>query len=305
MNLYGLIVFHHVAVTGSVTKAAEALGISQPAVTAHVRNMAGELGIALLAPKGRGIFLTEAGQRLAANAARLFALQQEIARDMTDYLSGAAGELRLAATSLPAGFYLPERLAAYRAAYPDVAISLKTFHADAALNALLRYEADAAVIEGVILDDPGVSRTLLLEDEYWFVAAPAHPLAGRRFSLKKLANEPFVMREEGSEARNQLLSLCRIRAMSPPKVALQVSGAHESLLAAASGLGLAFVSSLEARAPVARGELARLHVEGTDLRNPILLYTRADEAPVPAALHFVDLLTGRSEPPPQRIGGES
>ena len=120
MNLYGLIVFHHVAATGSVTKAAEALRISQPAVTAHVRNMAAELGLTLLAPKGRGIFLTEAGERLAAHAARLFALQAEAARDMSDLCDGgcrriadcgyvAAGKFSLAGEAGGLPRRIPER----------------------------------------------------------------------------------------------------------------------------------------------------------------------------------------------------
>ncbi|QHW29963.1 LysR family transcriptional regulator [Paenibacillus rhizovicinus] len=290
MNLYGLIVFHHVAATGSVTKAAEALRISQPAVTAHVRNMAAELGLTLLAPKGRGILLTEAGERLAAHAARLFSLQEEILRDMGDYVTGAAGELRLAATSLPANFLLPERLAAYRAAFPGVNITLQTLNADNAIQALLRYEADAAIIGGGVPEQPGLTRQLLLEDELWFVAASGHALAGKRFSIAALMNEAFVMREPGSAAREQLLTLCRIHGAPPPKTALQVSGVHESLHAAASGLGVTFVSSMEARSAVARGELVRLRAEGIDQRNPILLFTRAEDALPPVAEQFIALL---------------
>ncbi|QHT60797.1 LysR family transcriptional regulator [Paenibacillus lycopersici] len=292
MNLYGLIVFHHVAATGSVTKAAEALRISQPAVTAHVRNMAAELGVTLLAPKGRGILLTEAGERLAAHAARLFSLQEAIKRDMGGYVSGEAGELRLAATSLPANFLLPVRLASYRAAYPRVAIAMRTVNADGALQALLRYEADAAIVGGGVPEQPGLMRRLLIEDELWFVAARGHALAGKRVPFLALMNEPFVVREPGSAAREQLLSLCRINGAPPPAAALQVSGVHESLHAAASGLGVTFVSSMEASAAVGRGELVRLQVEGVEQRNPILLFTRADEALPPAAAHFVDLLAG-------------
>ncbi|WP_219836764.1 LysR family transcriptional regulator [Paenibacillus sp. R14(2021)] len=290
MNLYGLVVFHHVASTGSVTKAAELLRISQPAVTAHVRNMASELGFALLAPKGRGIFLTEAGERLAGHAARLYALQQEIDRDLADYRTGAAGELRLAATSLPANFLLPKLLSVYRETCPDVLVSLLTLNANEAMESLLHYEADAAIIGGGAPDYPGLCKQLLGEDELWFIAAPTHPYAQRQVAFEQLMQEPFIMRESGSAAREQLLALCRVHGTGAPRAALQVSGVHESLHAAAAGIGLTLVSSLEASAAVARGELVRLGVKDLELRNAIVLFTRENEALPPAANHFVQLL---------------
>lgn len=299
MNLYGLIVFHHVAQSGSVTKAAEALRISQPAVTVHVRNLSGELGLSLLAPKGRGIFLTEAGERLAAHAARLFALQDNIRRDMEGFLAGTHGELRLAATSLPANYMLPGRLAAYRALHPDVTASVKTMNAREALDALLHYEVDAAFVGGNAESTLGTKRSILLEDEMWFVAKSGHRLANRVSTIASLMNEPFIMREEGSAAREQLLTLCRLHGASYPRAALTVSGVHESLHAAASGNGVTFVSAMEAEAAVARGELIRLHAEGIVLRNPVMLFTRSDEELPPAVRRFLALF--RSDSAPERM----
>ncbi|SFS74999.1 LysR family transcriptional regulator [Paenibacillus sp. BC26] len=295
MNLYGLIVFHHVAASGSVTRAAEILRISQPAVTAHVRNMAAELGLTLLAPKGRGILLTEAGARVAKHAAKLFALQNEISRDLELYRSGEAGELRIAATSLPANFLLPEQLVSFRAACPAVHVSMQTLNASDALGALQHYKADIAVIGGGGESRPGLERKLLQEDELWFVVAANHRYAGKRLAFAALMKEPFIMREPGSAARERLLSLCRVQGMSLPREALQVSGVHESLHAAAAGLGVSFVSSLEASRAVSRGELARVEVEGVELRNPIVLYTREGEAPPPAAQHFIQVILKQVE----------
>ncbi|REE94528.1 DNA-binding transcriptional LysR family regulator [Paenibacillus taihuensis] len=291
MNLYGLIVFHHVATTGSVTRAAELLRISQPAVTAHVRNMAAELGMTLLAPKGRGILLTEAGERLAAHAARLFSLEQDITRDLAAFRDGSVGKLRIAATSLPANFLLLEQIAAFKQAFPSVAVTLDTRNANDAAEALYQYKADIAVIGGSGEAREGLTRHVLLEDELWFVAAPTHPLAGRNVSLGELFMEPFIMREEGSAARDRLLALCRIHGAAIPETAIQVSGVHESLHAVAAGLGVSFVSSLEAKRAIAREELTRVQVQGeAELRNPIVLYTRDEEMLPPAAQQFMKAL---------------
>ena len=286
MNLYGLIVFHHVAVTGSVTKAAEALRISQPAVTNHVRHVGEELGLTLLAPKGRGILLTEAGQRVAEHAARLFALRQDIALDLANYRSGAAGNLRIAATSLPANFLLPGWLITYRNDYPDVQVTMETLNAQSAVQALLHYEADLALIGGTGESYQGLTSSLLLEDELWFVVSSNHRLAGQKANLAEIAEEFFVMREPGSAAGKRLFSLFEVNGVRSPRTSLCVNGVHETLHAVAAGFGVAFVSSLEAKPSEARGDIARVYIEGTILYNPISMLTREREPLPPPAHHF-------------------
>ncbi|WP_274651440.1 LysR substrate-binding domain-containing protein [Paenibacillus humicola] len=292
MNLHGLLVFHHVAEKGGVTKAAETLRISQPAVTAHVRNLGRELGLPLLAPKGRGVLLTEAGERVAGHAARLFALQREIERDLDAFRAGQSGALRIAATSLPANYLLPECLARYRGECPGVFVALTTLNAREAMRALLLYEADLAFIGGGAEPPAGLVQRLLLEDELWFIVRAGHPLAGQTVPLERMAQEPFVMREPGSAAREKLLSLCRVKGVRPPRTALQVSGMHETVRAAAAGFGAAFVSSLEAKEAAAAGEIARVRVDGAELFNPVALVTRADDPLPPPAARFAALLTG-------------
>ncbi|MCQ6557787.1 LysR substrate-binding domain-containing protein [Paenibacillus mendelii] len=292
MNLYGLIVFHHVAVMGSVTKAAEELRISQPAVTAHVRNLSHELGLTLLAPRGRGILLTAAGERVAAHAARVAALERDIKRDVDAFRSGESGVIRIAATSLPANFLLPGWLMTFREAYPSVVAKLVTGNARDARRALLHYEADLAVIGGSSEEFQGLSHRLLLEDELWFVVPAAHPLAGLSLALSSMIEQPFVMRETGSAAMDRLLSLCRVRGVRQPTAVLKVDGVQETVRHVAAGFGAAYVSSLEAKDAAARGEIARVDVTDAKLVNPIVLVWRADDPLPPIAAHFARQITG-------------
>src|ERR1700730_3703587 len=100
LNLHALRLFHHVAELGSVTKAAEQLNISQPAVTSQIKKLERELGLQLLSPQGRGILLTDAGTRLAIKSGRLFALERNIEQTIGDYKQGKAGRLLVVATYL-------------------------------------------------------------------------------------------------------------------------------------------------------------------------------------------------------------
>ncbi|MBB3109507.1 DNA-binding transcriptional LysR family regulator [Paenibacillus phyllosphaerae] len=291
MNLYALTIFHHVAALGSVTKAAEQLMISQPAVTAHVRKLSAELGLTLLAPSGRGVLLTEAGQRVAAHARRIVALEEEVARDLNDYRSGAVGTLRIAATSLPANVLLPRQLARFRSEHPQVKIEVNTSNAHRALEALLHYRVDLAVIGGSSqLEREGLIQVELLRDEQWFIVSADHPLAGQTTPLAELIREPFIVRESGSAARQQLEGICRARASNLPDGVLQVSGITETIEAVAAGFGAAFVSSLEASSAVARGEAARVHVPDAGAVNPIMLVMREKDWLPPAAGHFAKQL---------------
>ncbi len=290
MNLHALRVFHSVAVHGSVTCAAEELLISQPAVTAQIRKLEKELGIVLLAPRGRGIFLTEAGHMLAGHARRLFSLEREIDAAIADFIAGKAGTLRIAATYLPANFLLPKWVARYKQQNPGIEISLTTTNGRNALDKLLHYEADLAVIGGGSEQHAGVIAEVLAEDEFWFIVPNNHPLAGEEVALAAIMREPFILREEGSSARERLIALCRIHNLQPPIVGLQFNGLNETIRAVMAGYGANFVSALEVREYVERGEVARVFVRDIHVKNPITLYVRGDDRLTPGAEGFVCML---------------
>jgi DNA-binding transcriptional LysR family regulator len=290
MNLHALRVFYYAAQLGSMTRAAEELHISQPAVTAQIRNLEQELRLTLFVPKGRGVLLTEAGNKLASHASRLFALEAEVEREMADFLTGRTGTLRIAATALPANFLLPDWLAAYREEAPEVSAALMTLNARDALKRLRLYEADIALIGGMGEEHPGLERRLVLEDEMWFIVPPHHPLAGTQASPARMMEEAFIMREAGSASRDRLQALCRTVGVRLPEAALTTNGVHETIGAVSAGIGAAFVSSIEAYSAIERGEAARVTVTGMAMANPVMLYIRRNDPLSPEAALFIKLL---------------
>lgn len=276
MNLHALRLFHIVAEKGNVTRAAEELNISQPAVTAQIKKLEAEIGLVLLAPKGRGILLTEAGIQLAKQTRRLFSLEAEIEQYIEQYKKGHIGKLRIVATFLPANFLLPKWLAKYKQRYPDVEIELTTTNSSKAIDQLINYEAEIVFIGGRREFHPFINRMELFEDEMWFVVHKDHKFASKKVSLAETVREPFVFREEGSSAREKLVSLCKINNVHLPTVGLQINGLNETIRAVMEGYGVTFVSSLEVKDYIARGEVAKVHVDEIELRNPISLCTRKE-----------------------------
>ena len=290
MNLHALRVFHAVAKLRSVTRAAEELRISQPAVTIQLRNLERDHGLPLTRSQGRGIALTEAGEWLAARADRLFALEADISSSLEAMRSGRQGSLKLAATYLPANFLLPSLLARFRSACPDVACTVLTGNAQAACERLLRYEVDVAFIGGMRTFPPEVRCERWFEDELTIVAAPNHPLVGRPVYLGRLVREAkFVLREPGSSTRDALFALCRAGGVAPPEAVLQFSGPQETIRAVIAGLGVALASSLEVQEHIAAGTLAKLEVPDAIAVNPISCCTRANDRLSPQAESFLQL----------------
>lgn len=294
MNLHALRLFHVIATTGSVTRAAELLNISQPAITAQVKKFEKELSLTLFKPQGRGIGLTEAGAELLPLAKRLFSVEQQIEQFCRDYRSGSRGHIRLAATYLPSHFLLPAWLAKYKQRYEDVEMSITTTNSSDALKQLLNMDVDLAIYGGLPEESPDTIQTEeLFRDELWFVVSPDHRYANQHISLDEMMREPFVMREEGSSTRERLFALCRTHSAPSPRITLQFNGLHEAITAVIAGYGANFVSSLVVREYVERGELSQVNVNGIELQNIIAICTRKHEALSAAAMNFVEMIRER------------
>ncbi|MDB5055171.1 MAG: transcriptional regulator [Bacilli bacterium] len=292
MNLHALKIYAKVAELGSVTRAAEQLRISQPAVTAQIRNLEKELELLLLTPKGRGIGLTDAGKLLASQAKRLFTLEIEIEARLDEYKLGQSGKLLIAATYLPANFLLPKWISQFKLQHEKVECILTTTNSREAFELLTHFEAELAIVGGGAIAHPSIEKELLFEDELWFVVPIQHRYADQTVTLEQIMKEPFILREEGSSTREKLFALCRTRNVDPPVVGLQFNGLNETIRAVIAGYGATFVSSLEVNEYVSRGEIAQVQVKDFDLRNPISLCRRTADPLSPAAENFRQWVRG-------------
>lgn len=288
MNLHALRLFHEVAAAGSVSGAADKLSISQPAVTMQLRKLEKELGFELTRPQGRGLALTEAGLWLASQANRLFTLEVDIERQCEAYLKGMTGQLKLAATYLPANFMLPAWIASYRQASPAVNVSVSSGNAQLVMAKLLQYEADIAWIGGHHSYPPSIVAVPCHEDELWFVAPPNHRLAGQTHTLAELSQEPFIYREQGSFTRDALLALYRTANTPPPPQAVQLDGPQETIRAAIQGLGITIASRMEVSRYITSGLLARIDTDIPPVVYPVSRCVRADDPLSPQASSFLE-----------------
>lgn len=259
-------VFLAVAKAGSFRGAAEAMHLSQPALSQHVAEMEREFGTRLFDRLGRKVALTEAGRVLEEHALRLFATLAS-ARDAVVELGGLkSGSLLIGASTTPGIYVLPGIIAAFQKRHPGVAMTLRIANSALIEDRIRGNELDLGVVGGhpLRLGEECVAAGLL--DELVLIVAPEHPWARRReIQPALLAEQRLLTREEGSATR-QVTERALQRAGAHIKTSMELGHTEAIKQAVMTGLGIAFVSIHAIRGELAAGRLHALRLRGLRIR---------------------------------------
>ncbi|CAM9979883.1 MAG: LysR family transcriptional regulator [Oceanicaulis sp.] len=193
---------------GSFSRAAEAAHVTQPTLSAGIKELETILGATLVERGARGAVLTPAGEAAVARA-RIVLTEAEdlvhVARAAGEPLSGP---FRLGVIPTIAPFLLPKVLPSLRTHYPKLELFLREDLTHRLVDALKDRRLDAALI-ALPYDAPGIETTGVLEDEFLFAATPDHPLAQRdTLSPEMLADEQLLLLEDGHCLRDHALAVC-------------------------------------------------------------------------------------------------
>lgn len=290
MNLLALRQFINVVQMGSVTSAAKQLHISQPAITMQIRNLEKELGVTLFRAKGRGIELTEAGAFIYQQAIKLFTAEEEVEKKIEQYTNGVTGKVRIFATNFPASYLFPKWIANFKKRYPSVEITLNSGNTESALEKLVMYEADIAVIASPFSIPEELEAIDLLEDELFFIVPRGHPLGSKVVEFKDLMNECFILRGEGSSTKALIDSLCHVRQIHLQNAPIQVEKIEEAIQIVSFGYGITLAPKL-AISPYLNAELIEIvHIEDLQLSRKIRLCMRRGVDLGPAVRNLINLI---------------
>ena len=268
MNFNHLAIFLAVAETGNLTRAAQRLHISQPAVSKQLRELEKSLGMALFHRLSKGVRLTEGGEILLDYARQIFALESEATRALNELRQLARGHLSIGASTTIGVYLLPEICAQFRAAFPGIEVNLEIANTQEIQKRLLNNELDLGLSEGFSAA-PEISAEVLGEDEIIVIAAPHHKLLGcKTLSLKQLFSETILWRESGSGTRAVVENALRDKGFSvPARVSL---GSTEAIKRAVmAGDGIAFVSRLTVESELQNGALKQLKIADFALHRPL------------------------------------
>ena len=289
INLHQLKIFHTVARSGSFSRAAAELKISQPSVSIQVGDLERQFGVELFEQAGKAVRMTEAGRILDAYAGRILALIEET-RGAIDEVKGLRrGRLLIGATSTPGAYLLPGLLSRFREQYAHVELALRIAGTRRIQEMLLQRELDLGVVGGHVTL-PDVEAVPIATDELVLVTAPGHRFASMpSVGAADLAGESFIMRERGSGTREVVDdALHRVGAHLTP--AMELEGAEMVKQAVAANLGVSILSRWAVEIDVAAGRLRIVPIEGVRIQREILLVYHRDRRLPHLARAFAEMV---------------
>lgn len=249
LDLRQLRAFVAIAEEGSITRAAERLGMQQPPLSQQIKALEERLGLLLFRRKARGVTLTESGQVLLDEARVILARLDHAERSVRRTARGEQGRLSIGiAPTAPFHPFVPSVIRAFREAFPGVTVLLEECLSREAVLGLAEARLDTAFVRAEVPDatDLTVHR---LTDEPMIVALPAsHPLAPRGTDdaaprpLGSFAGETFIAfaRASGSGMFDATLAAC-LRAGFTPRLGQEAPRITSTLGLVATGLGIALV----------------------------------------------------------------
>jgi len=266
-----------VAANLSFSKAAQALFVTQPAISKHVKALEDMYKVPLFERKGNSILLTEAGNKLNDYLQQASEIERRAEYELSvlSNLSHAQGHLRLGASTTIALYILPSILSGFQSDYSNVDIQLVNRNSEYILNALLNHEVDLGIIE---VDNKltTVSYRPFMSDEVIPVCSAKSPLAGRSLTLKQFVKTPLALRERGSGTLNALLKVLSELNVKPSDLSVKIRlGGTEALknfLLADQCLGFmprpSIVRQLE------EGDLVEVPIEGLHITRDFFFIRR-------------------------------
>jgi LysR family transcriptional regulator, low CO2-responsive transcriptional regulator len=260
LNLRQLRVFEAAAVAASHADAAETLGLSQPAVSMHLRQLEAELKVALFSGRGRTRRLTDEGTELLRHARNILAQVQAAELALAARQGSTRGQLHLGVVPT-ANYFAPVLMMAFRERYPDVTLRLTVDGRDAILDMLHEHRIDLA-IGGYPPSEADIEAEAFARHPHCIVAATGHPLTRRRrLQWSDLANEPFIFREPGSATRQFLEHLLTSQSLRM-KIGIELTGNDTVRQAVMAGMGLTFMSAHVFQTELAAGLVSILDLQG-------------------------------------------
>lgn len=295
LNLKALRSFLEVAKLGSFTRAAQSLGISQPAVSNHIRKLTESLGTPLLDVVGSGVELTLAGRLLQDRGRALLADADRLEEELGVLASSRPVRLKVGASTTPGIYLLPGILGSLTAKDPGLEVRCVIESSGAIEARVAAGELDCGLI-GRRPEDPRLRSERFARDRIVLVGPLGHPLARKKkLTSREFLEQAFIMREPGSATREFLEAWFR-KAAILPRVVMELTSPEAIKRMVAAGLGISAISRHSMGVDPAAEGLALLPPLDPALERDLLVIYRDESQTRPAVTGFLEAV--RSFRPP-------
>lgn len=303
MDLFKLKTFYTVAQLKSFSRAAETLFLSQPAISAQIKDLEYGYGEPLFNRIGRKIELTPAGEVLLHYVENILKIYDESRYAVNCLKEFNQGRITLGTSTFPGTHYLPPLLAEYLRDNPQVKLAINVKNAKMIKEMVIKKELELGVIGSIdtLSHEADLEETVLLQDKIVLAVDHGHPLAGKRVVEVSDLKDLTIISAFKNTVSRQVIRLLYYKHGIDLKVSYEIENKGMIKNMVQSGLGCAFFACSEVKKEAEAGWLKILDIENEDLYRNILLIYRKDRKLSPASEALVQFLLTKT-PEPQGSG---
>lgn len=289
MDLRRLEVFCKVVELRSFTKAAEAVLLSQPTISEHIRTLEETLGEKLLDRMGREVFPTPAGQILYRYAQKMLRLREEAIQAIATYKGELSGQLILGASTIPGTYILPQIIGSFKSQHPSIQLMLRISSSGKIAEALLRGDLEIGVV-GSQWKDRRLKAEEICSEELVLTVYPEHPWSSRNeVGMEEIYGEPFIMRERDSGTRMVMSQILEAHGFdfSQLSVVAEMATTQSVVQSIKARIGISILSRQAVEEDLQRGSLVAVSLRGIRFHRPFYLIQRTNRQLSPLCEAFL------------------
>ena len=266
MNFDQLKAFHNVAHTGSFTKAARELFLTQPAVSQQIQALESFLGAILFDRSGKKVSLTSEGNILLSYTDKLFLLYEDIEAVFSHLQSLQKGKITIGSTAVIGTYFLPIIIGQYNKKYPEIEIDLQMGNSNIVHNMIVDGKVDLG-FAGKIRSHTGLTGILIHRERLLVVSSTDNPITTKNsVSVNELGKIPFIWREKGTQTRELVKRWFEKRAgRNYPGKSIELQNIEAVKRMVVEGYGITVIPEIAVRREIHVGLLKRVNLEGFDL----------------------------------------
>ena len=291
MNIDQLKAFQKVALTGSFTKAASELFLTQPAVSQQIQTLESSLGTILFDRSGKKVNLTSEGAILLSYTERLFSLYEEI-KTLFDHLQNLKkGKITIGSTAVIGTYFMPKLIGHYNRQYPNIEIDLRMGNSHHIIRLVLDGKVDLG-FAGWMADQPRLKNLLIHQEKLLVVSSSDNPLpAKNRVSVAELGKIPFIWREKGTQTRELVERWFeKYGTADYPQKSIELQNVEAAKRTVVEGYGITVIPEIAVRREIHLGLLKRINLERFDLTFDYYLFYLKGKILSKAAFAFLEML---------------
>jgi DNA-binding transcriptional LysR family regulator len=292
MDLWQLNIFCKVIELKSFSRAGKAVHLSQPTISSHIKDLEDHFDCRLIDRLSKEAVPTKTGELLYGYAKRILALRDETETALAEFKGKIRGRLVIGGSTIPGTYLMPQLIGDFKKQYPDVIVSLKIGDTGNIIEDILKGNLELGIV-GAKAGTKKIVQKKLIEDEMRLIVPANHRWAGEKHvSLKRLINEPFIVREHGSGTLKSLYQSLSDQglALEDLKVMAELGSTQAICQGIKTGVGVSVLSTLAVAEDLQAGKLDALEVDGLNLKRNFYLMWHRYRSPSPLSGAFVKFI---------------